>query len=111
MKKVKVEFEMGKETEKKVSTKEMGDNLAKLLDGSNSSVIATENGVWILGNGTEVLTLLTGLLRGARENIPDEVLKYAFELAFKDEKELLEVLKEKVEMVMSKLSETDKEEN
>lgn len=111
MKKVKVEFEMGKELEKEISIKEMANNLSDLLDGTDSLVCATENGAWILGNGAEVLTVLTMLIRQARQNIPDEVLKYGIELAFKDEKGFLEALKEKIEKVQQKLAETDKEEN
>lgn len=73
--------------------------IERLLKGSEESfLIATKNGTWVFGNMPEVLIQFSMLVKNLRKNIPDEVLKSAFEDSFKSIdtllNELLDQLKE-----------------
>lgn len=61
----------------------------ELLKGSEKTyLLTTNNGCAVEGTIPETLTMLTMTIRSLRENINDEMLKHAFELAFKNEEEL-----------------------
>jgi hypothetical protein len=79
-------------------------DIEKLLQGSEKTfLLVTPNGIAVDGTTSEVMTLLSCAIKGLREDIPDEMLKHAFELAFKSEEELkiltLEAMKNMIDIL------------
>lgn len=94
MKKVNLEFELGKKISKNGKAEELSKHLTKLFDDTNMMLIVTENGTSIVGSGPNIAVGLTQLISHMRESVPDTILKHAFDLAFKDEDEILKEIKE-----------------
>ena len=79
-------------------------NVKKLLKGSEESyLIATKNGTGSSGLIPDVLTQFVLLTKNLRRNIPDKMIKEAFELSFKTEKELEEKLLKSMKELSKKL--------
>lgn len=63
-------------------------NLEKLFENSEKSfIVATKNGVGVVGGGVNTLTQYAELTEILRKMFSDNILKSTFELAFKDKKE------------------------
>ena len=73
--------------------KEQKRNIEELLKGAECILIATDNGVGIVGTGVEVLTYYTQLTKQIAQNIDKEMLENAFQNAFKKPEELLDDIK------------------
>lgn len=87
-------------------------NLEELLKESEKScLIATRNGTAVVGTTSDVLTQFTLLVRNLKKSIPEEIIKRAFELGFKTDKELEEEAMKKLETLVKKLEEILGDEN
>ena len=76
------------------------ENLKKIFKNSeNNFIVATKNGVGVVGDGVSTLTQYAELTETLREMFSDNILKSTFELAFKDKKEP----SEKEEMIAKKI--------
>ena len=61
----------------------------ELLKGSEETyILVTHNGCTAAGTTPEIMTMLALMTKTLREDINDEMLKHAFELAFKTEDEI-----------------------
>lgn len=78
--------------------------IERLLKGSKESyLIATKNGTGVFGKMPEVLIHFSMLVKNLRKNIPDELLKSAFEDGFKSTDTLLNELLDKLKELKKKM--------
>lgn len=66
-------------------------DVAKLLEGSEESfILATKNGVGIVGNGAAILSFISMIIRQAKDNFSEDTVKHAVDLGLMDNEELVE---------------------
>ena len=74
--------------------------IKRLLEGAEYVLIATDNGVGIEGEKSKIATGYTMLTNQLLNSFTKEQLEDCFNLAFMDEKELLNTLIEKLKKVV-----------
>lgn len=66
-------------------------DVAKLLEGSEESfVLATKNGVGIVGNGAEILSFISMIIRQVKDNFDEKSIQHAVALGLMSNEELVE---------------------
>jgi len=66
--------------------KDVKENIEKIMKGTESAIIVTDNGVMIAGEGIRILTSFSLLVNKLKDTIPDKnYLKIAFEAGFEDD--------------------------
>ena len=74
----------------------MNKNVKRLVEGAETIILSTENGMLIKGDMASILSMLSTMIRQMRKefDLNKEILATAIDLAFKNEEEILdEVLK------------------
>jgi hypothetical protein len=84
---------------------ENNKQVQKLLKGANGVLIATDNGVGVVGEAPAVLTMYSMLTRNLASQLPKELIEDAFKKGFKEPKELLKDLKDLIDDIQKKMGE------
>lgn len=74
----------------------MNKNVKRLVEGAETIILSTENGMLIKGDMESILSMLSTMIRRMRKefDLNKEILATAIDLALKNEEEILdEVLK------------------
>lgn len=62
----------------------------KLLEGSEECfILATDKGVGIVGNGAEVLSCVSMIIREAKKHLPENVIRHAVDLGCMSDEQLM----------------------
>lgn len=79
----------------------MNKNVKRLVNGAETIVLATENGMLIKGDMRSILSMLSTMIRQMRKefDLNKEILATAIDLAFKTEEEIDKILEEVLQMV------------
>lgn len=74
---------------------------------SKCFISSNDKGCIVVGNSCEVITAFTLLVRQLKEEAGEERLRYAFELAFKDSKELEKEALSKIKELIEEIEKED----
>ena len=80
------------------------------MEDATAMIMATNNGVSIIGTGADILTILVGLIKSLKNNdngISTETIKIACDLGLADEDETINIMADKMEEIRKKMSKMD----
>lgn len=75
----------------------------RLFKGETGYIVVTQNGISINGEDTEVLALLTMIVRVLKESYEKEEIETAFKLPYMEAEELVEELKKNIDKALEML--------
>lgn len=77
----------------------------RLKESDNCYILVTKNGLMVQGSDIELLGLLSTEIVGLKENIDEDEIKYAVEIAFKTQEQRDEIISKKIEELFKNLEE------